>query len=206
MTQITRSSLRISFAAITLSLASILPAQATSLSYSGDTTGGPTFNRPAAPGFEGVDNPSTSLSNVGTAVPYYSQPFFVDTTGSYDVQGTQNFDGIQYLYQTTFSPTASLTNLVNGNDSFPDVGTSGFIGLPLAANSQYYLVTTGYADPGSADISFGSFTNTISGPGNITTAAVPEPSTGSGTMTIALLGGGFLLKRRFQQRKSNQLS
>ena len=62
--------------AIALSVSVILPSEASTISYSGDTTNAPTFNRPQTEGFEGGTNAPTSLSNKGTAVPYYSQPFF----------------------------------------------------------------------------------------------------------------------------------
>lgn len=95
--------------AIALSMSVILPSEASTISYSGDTTNAPTFNRPQTEGFEGGTNPPTSLSSNGTAVPYYSQPFSVNTTGSYDVVGSQNFLGIQFLYQNSFNPTTPLT-------------------------------------------------------------------------------------------------
>ncbi|MGL5082397.1 MAG: hypothetical protein ACRC8A_13010, partial [Microcoleaceae cyanobacterium] len=168
-------------------------------SYSGDTTDGPIFNRPAAPGFEGVNNPITSLSSIGTAVNYFSQQFSVDATGSYDVAGVQDFDGLQFLYQTGFDPEAPLTNLLSGSDSFPEVGNSGFFDLSLMNGTQYFLVTTGFENPDSANISFGTFTNTITGPGNITladvTQPVPEPSSVAGVVVFGLLWGGFVLKR-----------
>ncbi|MGL5080434.1 MAG: hypothetical protein ACRC8A_02995, partial [Microcoleaceae cyanobacterium] len=63
--------------AIALSFLGSVAADAATLSYSGDTTDGPIFNRPAAPGFEGVNNPITSLSSIGTAVNYFSQQFSV---------------------------------------------------------------------------------------------------------------------------------
>ncbi len=190
MTQITKVTLGFSCGAIALSLTGI-PAQAASFTYSGDTTGAPTFNRPAPPGFEGVNNPITMLSSIGTAVPYVSQAFSVDTTGLYDVTGTQNFDAIQFVYQTLFNPASPLANVISGDDPFPDTGNSGFNGLALIAGNQYFLVTTGFDN---SNTSFGTFTNTITGPGVITTSeAVPEPLTVAGAL---LAGGGLLLKRK----------
>lgn len=195
-------SLRITSAAI-ISLTVALPSQAATVSYSADTTGQATFNRPQTPGFEGTTaNPTTALSSNGTNVPYYSQPFFVDTTGAYDIAGTQNFDGVQFLYQKSFDPTNSLTNLVSANDSFPDVGTSSFYGVPLSTGSQYFLVTSGFDNS-----SFGTFTNTISGPvsapssGKITLGTVPEPSSVLGTAAFGVLGGGLMLKRKLKKQK-----
>ncbi|RCJ42460.1 hypothetical protein A6770_34715 [Nostoc minutum NIES-26] len=197
-----RCSIRIASAAIALSLGCALPSEAFTVSYSGDTTNTPTFNRPQTEGFEGGTNPPTSLSSNGTAVPYYSQPFFVNTTGSYDVVGSQAFLGIQFLYQNSFNPTTPLVNLLTGNDPFPDEGTSGFSGLPLTAKKQYFLVTTGF---NNSNNSFGTFTNTITGPGNITlgsTSAVPEPSTMASTVVSGIFASSLILKRKLKKPKS----
>jgi hypothetical protein len=203
---LTKTSIGLSVAAIALSLASTPAAQAASVTYSGDTSisGTPTFNRPTAPGFEGLDNPSTMLSTRGTAVPYFSQGFTVSTTGIYDVIGTQNFDGLQFLYQTLFNPSAPLTNLVSASDSFPDVGNSGFDDLALTSGTSYFLVTTGFNNPNRRNPSAGSFTNTIVGPGEITldsSAAVPEPATVAGTIAIGVFGKRLIRKRNLQTQR-----
>lgn len=192
-----RYSIRIASAAIALSVSVILPSQASTISYSGDTTNAPTFNRPQTEGFESGTNPPTSLSSNGTAVPYYSQPFLVDTTGLYNVVGSQAFLGIQFLYQNSFNPTTPLVNLLSGNDPFPDEGASGFSGLSLTANNQYFLITTGFDNSNN---SFGTFTNTITGPGNIT--LVPEPSSIASTVVFGILGSTLILKRKLKKLKS----
>ncbi|MEH1784170.1 hypothetical protein [Nostoc sp.] len=183
--------------AIALSVSVILPSQASTISYSGDTTNAPTFNRPQTEGFEGGTNPPTSLSSNGTAVPYYSQPFLVDTTGLYNIKGSQAFLGIQFLYQNSFNPTTPLVNLLSGNDPFPDEGTSGFSGLSLTTNNQYFLVTTGFDNSNN---SFGTFTNTITGPSNIT--LVPEPSSIASTVVFGIFGSSLILKRKLKKLKS----
>ncbi|BCL40180.1 PEP-CTERM sorting domain-containing protein [Nostoc sp. MS1] len=197
-----RCFIRIASFAITLSLGCALPSEAFTVSYSGDTTNAPTFTRPQTQGFEGGTNPPTSLSSNGTAVPYYSQPFFVNTTGSYDVVGSQAFLGIQFLYQNSFNPTTPLVNLLSGNDPFPDEGTAGFSGLSLTAKKQYFLVTTGFDNSNN---SFGTFTNTITGSGNITfgsTSAVPEPSTIASTVVSGIFASSLILKRKLKKPKS----
>ncbi|MEH2348372.1 MAG: hypothetical protein V7K55_10265 [Nostoc sp.] len=198
-----RRSIPIASAAIALSMSVILPSEAATVSYSGDTTNAPTFNRPETEGFEGGTNPPTSLSSNGTAVPYYSQPFSVNTTGSYDVVGFQDFLGIQFLYQNSFNSATPLVNLLNGNDPFPDENTSGFSGLSLTANNQYFLVTTGFDN---SNTSFGTFTNTITGPGNITLGStpvnVPEPSSIASTIAFGIFGSSFILKRKLRKLKS----
>lgn len=200
MSQLAQKSICLAVTGLALAL-SVVPATAGTLSYSGDTTNAPTFNRPKAQGFEGIEDPSKSLSEVGTAVSYFSQAFSVDTAGSYDVMGTQAFDGVQFLYQNSFDPTSPIANLVSGKDSFPDVGNSSFSGLSLAANTPYFLVTAGFDNADNPiNISFGTFTNTITGPGNITLkspTSVPEPSAAAGTIAVGLLLSGVqLLKRK----------
>ncbi|ACC85099.1 hypothetical protein [Nostoc punctiforme] len=189
--------------AIALSISVILPSKASTISYSGDTTNAPTFNRPQTEGFEGGTNPPTSLSSNGTTVSYYSQPFSVNTTGSYNVAGSQNFLGIQFLYQNSFNPITPLDNLLNGNDPFPDEGTSSFSSLSLTANNQYFLVTTGFDNSNN---SFGTFTNTITGPGNIALGSnpvnVPEPSSIASTIAFGIFGSSFILKRKLRNLKT----
>ncbi|MBW4556609.1 MAG: hypothetical protein KME59_11820 [Trichormus sp. ATA11-4-KO1] len=201
MSQAIKESIVITSVVIALSLSVTLPSEAFTASYSGDTTNAPTFNRPETEGFEGGTNPPTALSSNGTAVPYFSQPFFVNTTGSYDIVGSQAFLGIQFLYQNSFDSTTPLANLLNGNDPFPDEGNSGFNGLNLIANNQYFLVTTGFDNSNN---SFGAFSNTITGLGNITLGSipvnVPEPSSIASTIVFGLFGGGLVLKRKLKIR------
>ncbi len=151
-----QSSMLIASGAIALSVSVTLPSQA--LTFTGDTTNGPTFNRPQTQGYEGGTNPPTALSTNGTAVPYNSQPFTISATGAYNIIGTQNFSGIEFLYQNNFDPNNPLTNLLSGNDPFPDEGNAGFTGINLTANTPYFLVTTGFDNTSS---SYGTFTNTI---------------------------------------------
>lgn len=201
MSQAIRESIVIASAAIALSVSFTLPSKAFAASYSGNTTNAPTFNRPQTEGFESGTNPPTSLSTNGTATPYYSQPFFVDTTGSYNVVGSQAFLGIQFLYQNSFNPTTPLVNVLSGNDPFPDEGNSGFSGLSLTSNNQYFLVTTGFDNSAQ---SFGAFTNTITG-GNITLGSVPtkvpEPSSILSTAIFAIFGSSLILKRQLKKLK-----
>jgi len=126
--------------------------------------GGPTFNNPN----EGA--PPTTLSTVGTAVYYHVQPFTVPVSGSYSLQQTvasytngssSNQDGYFSLYQNSFNPATPLVNALNVNDH----GVSQTANRPglvhtLSTGTTYILVTSHF-DNGF----FGTFTNTISGPG-----------------------------------------
>ncbi len=201
MSQFAQKSFCLAATGFALSLSVALPATAGTLSYSGDTTNAPMFHRPKAQGFEGIEDPSKSLSDVGTVVSYFSQAFSVDKAGAYDVTGIQEFDGVQFLYQNFFDPLSPLTNLISGKDSFPDVGNSGFSGLSLMDNATYFLVTAGYDNSDNPiNISYGKFTNTIAGAGNITLknpTPVPEPSTTAGMIAFGLfVAGGHIRKRK----------
>ncbi len=197
--------LRLFSTAIALCLSVALPSKAASITYSGDTTGASTFNRPEPPGFAGINQPIASLSGSNTA--YFSQLFLVDQTGAYNVAGNQYFDGLQFLYQNSFNPNAPLTNLLKGDDPFGETGSvfgvtgtttsAGFINLSLTAGTSYFLVTTGFSTPDDlTDVSVGSFTNTIIGPGNITLAAVPEPSSVPSAIAFGIFSGVLILKRK----------
>lgn len=171
--------------------------------WSGDTTGGSTFNRPSS---------FSTLSGVGTAVPYQVQPFWVTVGGTYsfEVNGGSHTDTYALAY-SSFDPNNPLLGLMDGDDDFsgsfsllsgtgqgwassviaPGEGTnySGGTGLILNANTQYYAVVTGY---GNSD--FGSYDAAIGGgQGRVVLGAVPEPAT-----MLALFAGvaGLAARRR----------
>ena len=130
--------------------------------YSGDTTGGPEWDR-ALSSCDGV--------SILGPVTYHEQNFFVDTNGSYDISSDQDtagvlWDGYLLLYVDSFDPLNPLTNCVTGDDDGDGgIGTSDIDGVALTAGTQYILVTTGFSAGNE-----GAFTNTIDGPGgsNIT--------------------------------------
>ncbi len=176
----------------TWSNVSVTLKEATTASYSGDTTAAPTWTRPNA---NGVLAP-TALSTTATATSFTVQPFTVPTAGTYDIfstVGTPVWDNYTFLYSGSFDSTQPLINCLIGNDDFSGTTTSGFT-KALTAGTQYYLVTTGYSDT-----AFGAYSNSITGPGqaSLGAAAVPEP----GTLALLVPGlgalvGGVVIRRR----------
>lgn len=164
--------------------------------YSGDTTGGPTWNRPD----QGV--PPSGLSGIGTNVPFSVQEFSVDTNGFYILfsESTTMYNNFLVLYETSFDPTNPLINVIA---SASDDINSGFVFLPLqlTVGTPYFLVTTGF-DNGD----FGTFTNTITGPQGShitlgsTPTAVPVPPAALGLLFTSLLSARKL--RQHQQTAS----
>jgi hypothetical protein len=127
---------------------------ATSWSYQGKNTGGPTFNRPNANG----------LALSGRIVPYQAQPFYLDSQDDCVFYSAQNYDGYLHLYQNTFDPSSPLLNLVAGDDDGAlGAGTSELPQTTLTAGRTYILVTSSFASNLS-----GIFENTIHCDGNNT--------------------------------------
>jgi hypothetical protein len=171
-----------------LGIVGICPAQAATFTYSGTTTGAPTWHRPNANG----NNPPTSLHSDGlaSADPYDVFSFTVDASGSYSFTSTSSYDNYGFLYQGSFNPTAQFTNVIIGDDD--SAGGSGNYGftMNLSTGTNYFLVSTGFHDS-----DFGAFTTTIDGLGNVSGGAatsVPEPFTIIGT----LVGGTAAMRMR----------
>ncbi|WP_232366778.1 PEPxxWA-CTERM sorting domain-containing protein [Alteripontixanthobacter muriae] len=142
----------------------------------GDTTGGPTWNRPVGSG--------PFLSGTGTDVPYEATSFTVDTASSYAFAVTSAFDNYLFLYANSFDPNNPLSNLLIGNDD-AGPGLDAAFDFGLSTGVSYFAVVSGFAND-----DFGSYTLSINGPGNVTIAngAVPEPT----TWAMMLLGFGFI--------------
>lgn len=160
---------------------------AADITFTGTTAGGPVWNRPVA------GTPPNVLSGVGTSVPYSFQVFSVGSVGTYTFLSTAvaSWDNYTFLYSNTFNPGAPLTNVVTGNDDIisptgvPIIGSSGF-SMNLNTSTDYFLVTTGFANT-----DFGAFSNSITGPGDISlgrTVATPDTGTTLSLLGLALLG------------------
>ncbi len=137
-------------------------SQAASGQYSGSNVGGPGWSRPFANG--------TCCSGLGP-VAYQATLFHVDVAGNYDFSSVQNgWDGYMFVYFDPFDPTNQTANFVAGDDDGNGgIGTSDLT-AGLMANVNYVVVTTGFANGDE-----GSFTNTISGPGNVIFGGVTPP-------------------------------
>jgi hypothetical protein len=165
-----------------LGIVSISPAQAATFTYSGDTTGKPTWNRSDS------GNPPTTISSFATATRYDVFSFTVDTAGSYIFDSSSPYDNYGLLYQGSFDPASPLTNVIIGNDD--NFTTSYNFTTNLSTGTNYFLVSTGFNNT-----DFGAFTTTIDGPGNVSAGgatAVPEPFTIVGT----LVGGTAAMRMR----------
>lgn len=185
--------IRLAALALLSGSALLIAGEAGAVSISGSTAGQPTFNRPAQ------STPVDFLSSIGTADHYASTTFSVNESGGYQFLSIaiNGWDNYLFLYQSSFNPLAPLANLVTGNDDFLDQinnkGVSGFT-QSLTAGTKYTFVTTGF---GNSD--FGAFTNSITGPGLVNIAAVPEPATWL-SLAMGLIGVWVARRSRASNR------
>ena len=157
------------------------PVAAANFVLSGDTTGGPTYNRVNANG----NNTPTALSAVGTAVAYNSLLFAADVSGNYTFLLTSTetgYDPFLSLYSGVFSAASPLSNVLVANDDLTGLTTSGFSRF-LTAGQVYTAVVTGY---NNAD--FGTYTLAI-------TSAIPEPTSWALMIGGMGLAGGMMRRR-----------
>ena len=125
--------------------------------YSGGSLNGgtgATFTRPAL-GF-----PPAALST-NTGVYYDAHPFTVPATGLYNFDAVSDptipWDDFVSLYQTSFTASSPLSNIVITNDSARVLGTdAGLRNIQLTAGTQYVMVTSG-----TASTQFGAYQATL---------------------------------------------
>jgi hypothetical protein len=180
--------LKLSHLVFALALAGAATAgHAGSLGFDGTLNGMPVFDRPVERG----DRAPVALADFGIDMPYSALAFSVSVAGSYSFLSTpvEGWDNYSFLYAGSFNPASPLANVLVGNDDAP--GGSGFSRV-LDAGKTYVFVTTVF--DGDPDQSFwGSFHNSISGPGSVT--AVPEPQSYA-LMGLGLAALAFARRRR----------
>ncbi|HVF46336.1 MAG TPA: Calx-beta domain-containing protein [Pyrinomonadaceae bacterium] len=157
-------------------------------SFSGDTTGGPTFSRPNA---NGTLPPTTTATG---AFFYRANQITVDATGLYTItSNTGTYDGFICLYQGTFNPATPLVNALECNDDFGNTRTSQ-ITENLVAGTNYFIVNTSFLPIGTPNaIVAGPFTTNVVGPGNITGVGVAACAVPAGGMTAWFAANGNTL-------------
>ena len=170
-----------------------LTGAAAGVTLAGDDTNSPVFNRPTETGAASFQNPH-----------FDAYLFTVDLSGAYNfslVAGNPAFfDTYLHLYQTGFNPADPEANFLRANDDAP-AGTnagSALSGVALTAGTRYYLVADGFSV-----LDYGAYTATIQGPGNITAALVPEPSSVAFMAMAAAFGGWVLLRRARSTRAAS---
>jgi hypothetical protein len=167
------------------------------LTYTGNTTRGPTYDRA-----DTDDNGNVIVSPVGTSVSYQTFSFTVGSVGDYAFIANGDYDTFLSLYAGAFDPANPLANLVDFNDDAYGGAYAGFnsgylsdisaFDDDLVPGIKYTLVTSGYGNQ-----SGGFFSNAITGPGAIT--AVPEP--GSVALTFLGIGAMSVFARRRQAKR-----
>lgn len=152
-------------------------AQAATYNYHGDTTDGPTYQRPLAT--------LASLSTTGTDVNYQTFSFTVSEIGEYAFVMFADFDGMLFLYRDPFDPSQPLLNALAGSDDLLTPSVSGFAYDVGDTGAIYTLVATSFENGVT-----GPYSLTINGPGLV--SAVPEPATwlmlGLGLVAVGWVG------------------
>jgi hypothetical protein len=160
-------------------------------SFSGDTTGGPTWQRPAGC--------LTCLSPDNT-YRYQFSPFNVSESGSYAVTtSTTGWDGYLFIYGDTFDPASPLTNLLELDDDFESTSQSQVI-FSFSSGQTYHYVQSGFFTS-----AFGAFTGTFEGPGDVQFSAFSAPSEVPGPLPILGAAAAFGYSRKLRRRLKTKL-
>lgn len=170
--------LRSALLSITFLIALTSNAHADKESYTSTNVGGPSWDRPFADG--------TCCSGLGPVL-YHTQTFHLSSPDTCDFNSTQaGWDGYLFVYTAPFDPLNQTVNFIAGDDDGnTGIGSSDIDGVPLAGNTDYIVVTTGFAAGDEGD-----FTNSISCPtADVILAGYTPPvqaSVGNPTSNIAL--------------------
>lgn len=191
-------------------LVAVAGASAQNAIWMGNTTGGPTMQRPLS---------FTGVSGVATATPYEVTEFYVNADGQYIFEADYrnatgaSWDGYILVYANAFNAATPLVNLIAGDDDWlgafsvlPNPPTTSGLqgslialgqstnfggagtGLNLSTGIQYYAVVLGFSNT-----SFGEYTAGIGGgPGGVKLGIVPAP----GALVMLALGGLAAARRR----------
>lgn len=176
----------------------------------------PTFNRPIQ--FE-TNPPGYTPPSLSNHFPHYDvQPFFVESAGSYSMVSANEFESAGVVYQNSFNPGTPLANVVRAlgqtgnvlrnnsfnNLTFNDDAIGGtVITVNLLPGTQYYFVTTAFANPSEpvdGGPFIGRYSNIITGAGTVTLGTVPEPTA---ELALAALMGIALARRTAVWPRSN---
>lgn len=154
----------------------LLKADPLPYTYSGNTTGAPTYT-----------------SHQGFTGPYTTFEFTVTQTAIYGFeQNDTGFSPVESLYKISFDPASPGTNLMDERNG-PGGDSTSPLSEQLMAGTVYILVNSG-TDP----TQFGAFTETITGPvdARLTpVGAVPEP-TGVFLFATVVAASALLMKRK----------
>lgn len=131
--------------------------------YSGDNTGGPTYNRPTAMNQGGT----CANSGVGNAVQYASHTFTAPVSGDYvfSTCGGATFDTFLSLYQAPFNPAGACAGntLIESSDDV--CGAQSEVTATLVGGTTYVLVFSGFANTEAGPYTITSTTPTTLVPG-----------------------------------------
>ena len=173
--------------ASTLLLGLAQQASASITTFTGDTTGGPTYSRPEEQPWQW----ESQLPYPDVAYRAYDVNILA-TQNPVNFSTTCAFDCSMFIYTGAFDPLHPTANFLFGNGNYVSWATAAF-GGPLDAG--HYTVVIAGEDASTA----GFFSTTISGPGAFTVtplAAVPEPS------TWLMLGAGLAAIGCARRRRS----